>query len=1531
MANFRTTKEFLGSGTVTDGYDEYSPRVDGVDILFASDINNLSDSVVEVQKSLLDGYAVTTILARSPAVSFQDGQTLVYNASQTKLVPGASGDASFKLQSVTTPNAVIKSGFLILDNGKELRLASDTTINLTTVLGSAPADATSYHLYVDLNTLPAVTTVSGRKLYDMVQANFALSTSSPETISQSRYVPIGQILSATTGTAWSGTGSSFVTLAVRRHSRPAVNVSPVVFTLTGITSASHPNGTIITHNANLLPKDQLWMATVDATDGYSYQLDSTWVIDQNANTIEVDFSFLPAGTASIKLQNTALSVNSIPTKTYDSGIIAANALTLPLSHNLGMMPTAIVLQHETTPASGSYENLNPSDYIEVTATQITGTLAALGTDKIRIVASSATEAVTDNASALITGFTSSAVLSQVNLSHRTATATTGTPAAGVFHSTIVGRARMVDLSNDLLPRMGTERIQIQQIMQVSGEMGPANQIVSKPVNDKFDQIRFVGDWRATTTTNGSKILSSATFNITDYAEVTFYGTGLNLLTLYDGTVQNTVYSINGATEVGNIHPASNSSVISARNYSPNQVVLVVSGLALGTYTIKLRNNSASVDTHIAGFEILNESSSVKIATGSALVNGALLSSSALVSSAHNSEFESGTLGTRGGRVVVYMKTDGTIGKAVQPTDASSLTLTSTNHANEEVIRNYFWREFGAGRVDDFSTLGSSPSVRAFTLDDGTTTLAMSSGQSAIIGKYDSLVAPSINNSITLTFVGTGLDLQAVDNNTGTETGMCNILIDGTSAGQLTTTGAGSGGSKVYKIASGLPYGTHTVKFLTPVTNTVFSRYFTNFIVYGPKKPTLPSGAIELADYNVMANYVTSSAGALTKSSGTLAKAATREITYLGASWVVASDSTTSTGLSVESNVLNDYAGYTFTGTGVELRTTLIQNYEYNLTLLVDGSALNAGTNVGSSSQLVAGTSTGITLSAAGLLSGTNSGSTQIGAIISIAGLSFGTHTIRVTNSKVGSSGFTATASLSLARGALAATSVGTKALFAGGHNGTTNEINARVDIYDSATNSWSTASLSQARFGLAATTVGTKAIFAGGHQGFNQLASAQVDIYDSSTNSWSTAVLSQARAFLAATTVGTKAIFAGGSTAGYYGTYGVTNTTTRVDIYDSATNSWSTASLSQARGALAATTVGTKAIFAGGCSFVDSFYYIDSFPSIVSYDFLQGALSQVDIYDSATNSWSTASLSLARGALAATSVGTKALFAGGHNGTTNEINARVDIYDSATNSWSTASLSQARGAIAATTVGTKAIFAGGAVSYETASTQVDIYDSATNSWSTTSLPQASRDFAATTVGTKAIFAGGFPFSNSAATARVDIYTIVTSQGINSLDVITPIHSHKNNGPFIAQNTLSIGSQGINDCRKFGNQLQISRNVSEAVKLANSTSTSVTYVPVTDLSTTIKTNGNPIRVSVTGAAIASGAYFTLMVDGVLMKQSIGYSYITGSAQPYGISAVVPLTAGFHKIDVMVRTTTGTTTVYNDNLVSSVLTVEEISNA
>ena len=110
-----------------------------------------------------------------------------------------------------------------------------------------------------------------------------------------------------------------------------------------------------------------------------------------------------------------------------------------------------------------------------------------------------------------------------------------------------------------------------------------------------------------------------------------------------------------------------------------------------------------------------------------------------------------------------------------------------------------------------------------------------------------------------------------------------------------------------------------------------------------------------------------------------------------------------------------------------------------------------------------------------------------------------------------------------------------------------------------------------------------------------------------------------------------------------------------VDVYNSATGTWSTARLSLGRDRIAATSVGNVVVFAGGYVQGTSLYLwqgmilaafahcfliqsaADSFSSVTA----------VDIFNSATGTWSTAQLSQARRNIGATSVGSVALFAAG--------------------------------------------------------------------------------------------------------------------------------------------------------------------------------------------------------------------------------------------------------------------------------------------
>lgn len=207
----------------------------------------------------------------------EDGQALVWDATGQEFIPGASGDASFKVQGVTDPNAVIKGGYIILPDGRELAsydgagttsgdYGGDLTINLDTVLGSNPVDATAYYLYIDLDTLGSaqVLTDNGRSLYSIQEANFALLTDIPETTLNSRYIPIGFIRSADTGTVWSGTGAALGTLAFRRHDNSPVAVVPTIYERSLATVGAIGTGSQIaaghhlqTDSFNFTPADDL--------------------------------------------------------------------------------------------------------------------------------------------------------------------------------------------------------------------------------------------------------------------------------------------------------------------------------------------------------------------------------------------------------------------------------------------------------------------------------------------------------------------------------------------------------------------------------------------------------------------------------------------------------------------------------------------------------------------------------------------------------------------------------------------------------------------------------------------------------------------------------------------------------------------------------------------------------------------------------------------------------------------------------------------------------------------------------------------------------------------------------------------------------------------------------------------------------------------------------------------------------------------------------------------------------------------------
>lgn len=560
----------------------------------------------------------------------------------------------------------------------------------------------------------------------------------------------------------------------------------------------------------------------------------------------------------------------------------------------------------------------------------------------------------------------------------------------VPYTTVVNRAKCTDFSQDLLPRMGIDRVMTQSIIEVQGEVGPNGERVFKPVNDAHDAVRFVGNF-SSSASNWGQMISSVSVN--DYIEITFYGTGLNILVPDYSAAYQLYATVDGGAESGtNIFTGSGASaVLQARNYSSNQVRAVVSGLTLGLHTVKLRNNFAS-GFNFYGYEVLNTNTTLQLTPGNSYANGKRLYKSSLTTDSYNSNFESGSLGSRGGHVVVYQKSDGSIAKAVTPTNTSSATLSSADHTNEEVIRKYHYREFGAGRSDDFSlTLGA----RAFTIDDGTTTLVLSNGffssGAGLASGIESFTPSTTADYFTITFVGTGLDIMASAESTSGTLSTYTVSVDGATAVSMTLSQTTP--STTYKIVSGLPYGTHTARFTISALNTT-RMWWHSFIAYGPKKPVIPTGAIELSDYFVMADYSRSTTITGTSdvgqplSTGVIYKSSVRELAY-GGTWSITSVSAGSiSGSGTQTSTNTDYLEYVFFGTGIEIHASYNAT-PWTATIQIDGVAYTGAANV---AYISSPTPTWTPGSSTFLVGGSN------GASLQISGLALGMHKIKMTKS-----------------------------------------------------------------------------------------------------------------------------------------------------------------------------------------------------------------------------------------------------------------------------------------------------------------------------------------------------------------------------------------------------------------------------------------------------------------------------------------------------------------------------------------------------
>lgn len=552
-------------------------------------------------------------------------------------------------------------------------------------------------------------------------------------------------------------------------------------------------------------------------------------------------------------------------------------------------------------------------------------------------------------------------------------------------TTIINRAKV---SNSLKPIMGNERIRVNSLRLVSDEFGPNGEPVY--TSDKEDsRIRFVGSsWNTIFSTNGTSAVQE---DVDDYIEVTFYGTGLNMLTLVDSGARDFRVSVDGGAEGSNIYSVS-SNVLNSRNYNHNQILPIVSGLSLGFHTVKIRNNSAfTYSIWCYGFEILNENSQIVVPEGTCFSKGEKIEVDAALLD-YNLGFENVAdidVGTNGGRVVIAVdKEDGVVKKWLTKVDAAPAYLLATDHSNEAIYRKINFREFGRNRGDDFSTLSAQDDV-AFTLDDGTTTLAAPDALAA-----DNYFVSANGAFFTITFVGTGLDL--VHGNASPQADSPDVFIDGVSVGKFADF-ADFRDKKIIKVCSGLPYGTHTVKISRTTSNQGI--HISDFIIYQPKKPTLPAGAVELAQYNIMADYsdYVWANDTTPISSGVLRKQNTREFIYAGTDWAVNENAA---GLDVGGKDLftgtnlgsGQYAETTFFGTGFVLRFRATAIRCPDTTVTLDGSSDFSSIDT----TLISGVAGTSWTPATGLLDQNVTSGDDKGVGLVVKGLPLGLHTVRIT-------------------------------------------------------------------------------------------------------------------------------------------------------------------------------------------------------------------------------------------------------------------------------------------------------------------------------------------------------------------------------------------------------------------------------------------------------------------------------------------------------------------------------------------------------
>jgi hypothetical protein len=219
--------------------------------------------------------------------------------------------------------------------------------------------------------------------------------------------------------------------------------------------------------------------------------------------------------------------------------------------------------------------------------------------------------------------------------------------------------------------------------------------------------------------------------------------------------------------------------------------------------------------------------------------------------------------------------------------------------------------------------------------------------------------------------------------------------------------------------------------------------------------------------------------------------------------------------------------------------------------------------------------------------------------------------------------------------------------------------------------------------------------------------------------------------------------------------FATNNTTSEpVNIYHPLTNTWTLDALSIPRNNIGVGSVDNKIFFAGGGGPVLG----------IPYDIINNPLnasdltSQIDVFNTITNTWSVLHLSEAKARVAVGSAGHVIAFSSGVLAGA-FFSTNIDIYDNASNSWSVAQGLNSYGQAGAG-AGNKIVFFGGGTSIAgVVDTRAQIYDVVSKTWTTEYLDYGAKDMAGAGACNTIIFAGGVNQDND-PTDLVAIYDVI---------------------------------------------------------------------------------------------------------------------------------------------------------------------------